>query len=114
MHSILNGIHNLDSFRTIVEYREELAQELSHDLEDAHKNLSDIVAKDQQFNGEDLTRKKNEARFECKKLLQLNEFTQLWINGVSSLGQDVEKDEILLFSDSVDRLYIYIIYIYIN
>jgi hypothetical protein len=52
MTSLLHGILNLDSFRTIIEYREELAQELTHDIEDTNKRLAEIVEREQQ--GEDV------------------------------------------------------------
>jgi|LakMenEpi03Aug12_release.lakeMendotaPanAssembly.Ray.scaffolds.fasta_scaffold3489801_2 hypothetical protein len=35
MHSIMTGILNLDGFRTIIEYREELVQELIKDIDDS-------------------------------------------------------------------------------
>lgn len=38
---MIDAVHNLDSFRTIVEYREEVCQELSKELEEAIGALND-------------------------------------------------------------------------
>ena len=41
---------------------------------------------------EEIDKNKYETRFECKKLLQLSEFSQFWINGVTIMGKDVDKN----------------------
>ncbi len=97
--NLIESVYTLDSFRSVIDYREELISEVIKEIEELEKAIKELEAEHKYLEIESY--QKN-----YKKALQLSEFSSLWINGAMRVGCDLKRDEYYLFANELEKLFV--------
>ncbi|KAM3137407.1 hypothetical protein pb186bvf_010587 [Paramecium bursaria] len=99
--NLISGVVETDSFRSIVEFRQEMLSEIKSEIIQLEQSLNEINR--QENNQQDNLRQQFRQKY--KRYYQLDEFPTLWINGSLYLGEDVQNKQYFIFSNEIHKVY---------
>ncbi|CAD8150093.1 unnamed protein product [Paramecium octaurelia] len=103
--NLIEGVRETDSFKIIIEYRQEVTEAVGLVLENVQDELNSINQALQKKDSQYTQQQQQQYRKIYKQYLQLVEFSRLFINGCLYLGSDIHGYDYHIFSNDIDHIY---------